>query len=213
VTIVPPQAYSADCTNADLRSPDQLVSGGDATVDRGADGNTHVRVRLMADAGTTFHVFLKCGRQLGDVTMKGQGEGVGNFNFLTSEAGDIFAFEAYSEGTANADKWQSARVVFGEVPPPIGISPRIIYVEQAGSTVSFEYANMPADSEVVGVDQLDGSVVQAPPYPVSQAGDGSATFTFPAGSLGVYHLVARTRNGGKYLAQTIDFYVYPPQSG
>jgi len=212
VTIVPPTTYSADCTNADLRSPDRLVSGGDATVDRGADGNTHVRVRLMADIGTTFHVFLKCGSQLGDVTMKGQGEGVGNFNFHTSEAGDVFAFEVYSEGTADADKWQSARVVFGEVPPPVGTSPRIIYVDQTAGAVSFQYANMPADAEVVGVDQVDPSV-QTPPYPLSQGGEGTAIYSFPTRTVGIYHLLARTRNGGTYLGQTIDFYVYPPQSG
>ena len=217
VTIVPPQAYSADCTNADLRSPDQLVSGGDATVDRGADGITHVRVRLMADVGTTFHVFLKCVRQLGDVTMKGQGEGVGNFDFRTNEAGDVFAFEVYSEGAADADKWQSARVVFGEVPPPdpdqppvVGTSPRIIYVDQTGRTVRFAYANMPAGTQIVGVAWASNFKMEPATFEVSQGGDGSAVINFPASSEGLYYLLAQRKNDGAYLAQTIDFYVYPP---
>lgn len=212
VNIVP-QAYSADCANADVRSPNMLVSGGEATVDRGADGNSHVRVRLMADVGTTFHVFLKCIRQLGDVTMVGQGEGVANFDFRTSEAGDVFALEAYQDGTAEADKWQSLQIAFGEAVPPLGTAPRLNYVDQTGATVSLEYANIPADSEIVAVDVKSNLPIDAPPYAISPAGDGSASFRFPAGSLGTYYLLARTRNGGAYLARTIDFYVYPSPGG
>jgi len=207
-----PQA-SADCTNADLRPPNMFVSGGQATVDRGADGNTHVRVRLLADVGNTYHVALKCVRRLGDVTTAGQGEGVGNFDFRTAEVGDVFALEVFQEGTPDANKWQSLQIAFGDTPPPLGTTPRLNYVDQTARSVSFDYANMPANSEIVAVNWMSNSVIPTPPYVVSQAGDGSAGFTFPDGSLGRFYLLARVRNTGNYLAQTIDFYVHPPSGG
>lgn len=209
---------SSDCSNADILPPSEFVSGGVATVDRGVDGSSHVRVRLIGQPNTTYHFFLKCVRQLGDLTTQATGAGIANFDFRTDEVGDVFAFEMYPEGTLPANRWQSVRVVFGDAPPDepppvLGTSPRIEYVEQTGRTVRFTYANMPSGTQIIGIYATSNARVEAAAYPVSQAGDGSAAITFPDGSEGKYYLLAQRQSGEVYLAQTIDFYVYPPPGG
>jgi hypothetical protein len=53
---------------------------------------------MTASPDTTYHVFLKCVRQIGDVTTGDEGTGIQVFSFPTNLAGNVFAFDVYPEG-------------------------------------------------------------------------------------------------------------------
>jgi hypothetical protein len=202
-----PQA-SSDCTNADVRLPDALTRGGSATVDRGADGNTHVRVRLAGQPSTSYHFFLKCGRQLGDLMTQANSAGIANFNFPTAEVGNVFAFEMYPEGAPPESRYQSLQVRFPETPAAVP-SPRIEYIDQTAGSVNFTFADLPAGVEVVYVDSTSGDVRAASPvYAISQGGAGSASIAIDAQTPRNCYLLVRDQSGKHYIAQTIKFYIW-----
>jgi hypothetical protein len=213
-----PQDFS-DCSNADVRAPDVRTTGGAATVDRGADGNTHVRANLSGRPNTTYHFFLKCVRQLGDLTTQANGVGIANFNFPTNLAGDVFAFDMYPEGAPLGNKYQSIQVDFRPTsdprpvdPPPddpkpiTGPSARMEYLGQTATAVSIAYADMPEGTELILVQAMTGmettSVVALSP------GDRTLDFAIAADQAGGdYYLLARKRADKEYLARTIIFYI------
>jgi hypothetical protein len=102
----------SDCTNSDVPNVDSPLVVGNLWVTRLHDGNTSVKVAVTAKPSTTYHFFLKCVRQLGDV--KTDDEGVANvaFAFPSSLVGPTFAFDMYPDGAPSGNKFQSARVAF-----------------------------------------------------------------------------------------------------
>ena len=114
----------SDCQNSDVRQTTPpttmggaiLVSRGDAvsprSTSRGSDGNTTVKVALTAARNTTYHFFLKCVRQLGDIQTSEEGVAEVSFSFPTSEAGNVFAFDSYPDGAPAGNKFQSTQIKY-----------------------------------------------------------------------------------------------------
>lgn len=102
----------SDCTNSNVPTVDSPNIGGDLSIHRGSDGNTTVKVAMTASPNTTYHFFLKCVMQLGDITTSDEGIGIAVFTFPTKYVGSIYAFDMYPEGAPPGNKFQSARVAF-----------------------------------------------------------------------------------------------------
>jgi hypothetical protein len=102
----------SDCTNTTVPSADGPNVDGYVAVIRGNDGNTTVKVSMTASPDTTYHFFLKCVRQLGDIKTGDEGLGTAVFTFPTSAAGSSFGFDSYPEGAPAGNKFQSATVTF-----------------------------------------------------------------------------------------------------
>jgi hypothetical protein len=196
----------SDCANADVSAADTSLVAGAASVQRRPDGSTVIRVDLTAEPNTTYHFFLKCFRQLGDLTTGADGSGTASFRFQTNETGDIFAFDMYPKDAPLGNKFQSVQVNFRDPPPPVVLSPRIEYVTQVGDRVSFAYEDMPAGSEVVLVNVMTGSAVDGLNVLLNWGGRGSADITVPSG--GTYYLRAQGEADKNYIAQTIEFFGY-----
>jgi hypothetical protein len=101
---------SSDCTNSDVVATDPSLIGGTAWVVRNPDGKTSVTLAITAKPNTTYHVYLKCGGQLGDITTEDEGQGVATFSFTTSPTGEAYALEMHPEGAAANSKYQSVKV-------------------------------------------------------------------------------------------------------
>jgi|SRR5579864_56304 len=105
------QDYS-DCTNSTVSNADSPAVSGDLSVVRQGGGTTDVKVALTASANTTYHVFLKCVRQIGDLKTGEEGVGIEVFSFPTNLTGNVFAFDVYPEGAPLGNKFQSVQIVF-----------------------------------------------------------------------------------------------------
>lgn len=101
----------SDCSNGNVSAGDPGQRG-IALVARGADGITRVKVAMTVTPNTTYHFFLKCVRQLGDITTQDEGEGFGTFEFPTNSVGNVYAFDMYPEGAPPGNKFQSVQVKF-----------------------------------------------------------------------------------------------------
>ena len=66
----------SDCQNNNVPNQDGPNVSGIVTVIRGQDGNTTVNVALTGTPNTTYHFFLKCVRQLGDIKTGYEGTGI-----------------------------------------------------------------------------------------------------------------------------------------
>jgi hypothetical protein len=102
----------SDCTNSTVSSANSPDALGILAVSRGADGNTTVKVAMTVSPNTTYHFFLKCVRQLGDITTSDEGVGEAVFTFPTNATGASFAFDMYPEGAPAGNKFQSVTVQF-----------------------------------------------------------------------------------------------------
>jgi hypothetical protein len=103
----------SDCTNTTV--PNSNTDPGDLgilEIFRGDDGNTTVKVAMTVSPNTTYHFFLKCVRQLGDITTGDEGVGTAIFTFPTNATGPIYAFDMYPEGAPPGNKFQSVTVSF-----------------------------------------------------------------------------------------------------
>jgi hypothetical protein len=85
---------------------------GVVTIVRSQDGNTTLKIALTGTPDTTYHFFLKCVRQLGDIKTGDEGTGLASFIFPTNSAGNVYAFDSYPEGAPAGNKFQSAQVNF-----------------------------------------------------------------------------------------------------
>jgi hypothetical protein len=103
---------SSDCVNSTVSNADSPLVSGDITLVRNTDGTTSVKVAMTASPDTTYHVFLKCVRQIGDLATGDEGAGIQVFSFPTNIAGNIFAFDVYPDGAPSGNKFQSVQVVF-----------------------------------------------------------------------------------------------------
>jgi hypothetical protein len=102
----------SDCSNSNVPNVDSPNVGGDLSIVRGNDGNTTVNVAMTASPNTTYHFYLKCVRQLGDIMTGDEGLGFAVFTFPTNSAGGTYAFDMYPEGAPPGNKFQSATVNF-----------------------------------------------------------------------------------------------------
>ena len=102
----------SDCANGDVSDRDPSLIGGTIWLTRGTDGITRVRVAMTASPNTTYHFYLKCVRQLGDIRTFDEGEGFGTFEFANSSVGNIYGFDMYPEGAPPGKKYQSVQVRF-----------------------------------------------------------------------------------------------------
>lgn len=100
----------SDCSNANVSDGHEELARGRVLVVRNADGTTSVKVGLTLVPNTTYHFFLKCVRQIGDVTTSDEGVGEAIFSFPTNLAGNVFAFDVYPEGAPAGNKLQSVQV-------------------------------------------------------------------------------------------------------
>jgi hypothetical protein len=193
----------SDCTNPDVTARDTELVGGTAAVQRTSSGSGSVRVNLGAQPSTTYHVFLKCVRLLGDFTTDTDGFGSAAFRFNAGETGEIFAFEIYPEGAPAGTKYQSVQVNF-RVPQP-AVPPHIEYIGQVGDTVTFTYEGMPVGAEVAVVNSTFGTPLVEATYALSPLGMGSADIAITGE--GVYYLMAQRQADQQYIAQTVQFYI------
>jgi hypothetical protein len=102
----------SDCTNTTVPSGNPETVGGDLLLTRGTDGNTTVKIAMTVSPDTTYHFFLKCVRQLGDIKTGDEGSGNAVFVFPTASVGATFAFDMYPEGAPPGNKFQSATVSY-----------------------------------------------------------------------------------------------------
>lgn len=100
----------SDCTNSDVS--DKNGEQGQVAVVRNGDGTTSVKIAMTVKPDTTYHFFLKCVRQLGDIKTDDEGIGEALFTFPTNSVGQVFAFDMYPEGAPSGNKYQSVQVKF-----------------------------------------------------------------------------------------------------
>jgi hypothetical protein len=100
----------SDCTNSDVS--DKNGEQGQVAVVRNGDGTTSVKIAMTVKPDTTYHFFLKCVRQLGDIKTDDEGIGEALFTFPTNSVGQVFAFDMYPEGAPSGNKYQSVHVKF-----------------------------------------------------------------------------------------------------
>ena len=111
------QAYlvrqdQSDCTNTSVPTGDSPGVSGNLWLSRGNDGNTTVKVAMTVTPNTTYHFYLKCVRQLGDIKTDDEGAGFAAFTFPTASVGATYAFDMYPEGAPAGNKFQSVTVNF-----------------------------------------------------------------------------------------------------
>jgi hypothetical protein len=102
----------SDCTNGNVNDQNERLAAGRVAVVRNSDGSTSVKVAMTAAPATTYHFFLKCVRQLGDIRTDDEGIGEALFSFATNSTGPVFAFDMYPEGAPSGNKYQSVQVTF-----------------------------------------------------------------------------------------------------
>jgi len=102
----------SDCQNGNVSDRDPALIGGTAYILRGSDGKTTVKIGITAKPNTTYQVFLKCVRMLGDIKTWDEGDGEGMFTFDTNEAGNVYAFDMYPEGAPPGNKYQSVQIKY-----------------------------------------------------------------------------------------------------
>lgn len=106
------QQESSDCTNTTVQDDPNRTRGGQIWVTRNSNGTTRVQVGMTVTPKTTYHLFLKCVRQLGDIKTDDEGIGLATFEFATSSVGPTFAFDMYPDGATSGNKFQSLTVKF-----------------------------------------------------------------------------------------------------
>jgi hypothetical protein len=102
----------SDCTNSNVPNVDSPLVGGNIWVTRLHDGNTSVKVAMTAKPSTTYHFFLKCVRQLTDITTDDEGVANVSLVFPTNLVGAVYGFDMYPEGAPAGNKYQSAQISF-----------------------------------------------------------------------------------------------------
>ena len=73
-------------------------------------GSINLKVGITLVPNTTYHFYLKCVRQLGDITTGDEGTGLAMFTIPPNTVGNVFAFDNYPEGAPAGNKMQSMTV-------------------------------------------------------------------------------------------------------
>jgi hypothetical protein len=100
----------SDCQNGNVADPGGLLTKGTAWIVKNADGSLNIKVGITLVPDTTYHFFLKCVRQLGDITTGDEGTGIATFTVPPNTVGNVFAFDSYPEGAPAGNKMQSMTV-------------------------------------------------------------------------------------------------------
>ncbi len=100
----------SDCTNANVPTPANAPANGTVFIVRNTDGSVSLKVGITVKADTTYHFYLKCVRQLGDITTGDEGVGEAIFTLPPGTVGNVFAFDMYPEGAPAGNKYQSIQV-------------------------------------------------------------------------------------------------------
>lgn len=82
---------------------------------------------------------------------------------------------------------------------------RLNYVGQTANGINITYADMPAGSQLVFVNDTSGAQTPSPGNPLGGGGSGSADIANPSLPGGKYHLLAQS--DGQSIAQTVAFYL------
>jgi enamine deaminase RidA (YjgF/YER057c/UK114 family) len=98
----------SDCTNSTVGYSSNVA--GTLSVIRGDDGTTTVKVNLTGAPNTTYHFYLKCVRQIGEIRTGPDGSGKATLSFPTNFAGNVYGFDVYPEGAPLGNKFQSVQV-------------------------------------------------------------------------------------------------------
>lgn len=106
------QQDQSDCTNTTVKDDPIRTRGGEISVTRNTNGSTTVKVAMTVTPDTTYHFYLKCVRQLGDIKTDDEGTAEATFSFQTAETGSTFAFDMYPEGAPPGNKFQALTVSF-----------------------------------------------------------------------------------------------------
>ena len=100
----------SDCQNGNVSDPNGLLTRGTVFINRNSDGSINLKVGITLVPNTTYHFFLKCVRQLGDITTGDEGVGEALFTIPPNTVGNVFAFDSYPEGAPAGNKMQSLTV-------------------------------------------------------------------------------------------------------
>jgi hypothetical protein len=99
---------SESCSNDNVSDAGQAPVGGSVTVFQSTENSMTAGVKLAGVLpNTTYHVFLKCGRQLGALRTDAEGNGGRTFNYLTDSLSPAYAFEVTPDGGGPGSKMQS----------------------------------------------------------------------------------------------------------
>jgi hypothetical protein len=99
------------CTNDNVADTGSAVVAGSATVSFETSTTTTAAIRLAGTTpNTSYHVFLKCFRQLGMIRTDAHGNAGRTFDFPTDAVGSVIAFEISPEGAPPGTKLQSLSV-------------------------------------------------------------------------------------------------------
>jgi hypothetical protein len=85
------------------------------------------------------------------------------------------------------------------------IMARLTYVGQTANRINVTYADMPAGSQLVFVNDTSGAQTPSPGNALGAGGNGSADIANPSVPGGKYHLLAQS--DGQSIAQTVPFYL------
>ncbi len=99
------------CTNDNVADTGSAVLAGSATVSRETSATPTAAIRLAGTTpNTSYHVYLKCFRQLGMIRTDAAGNAGRTFQFPTDAVGAVIAFEIFPEGAPPGTKLQSLAI-------------------------------------------------------------------------------------------------------
>src|SRR6202040_3501386 len=99
------------CTNDNVADSSSAVLAGSATVSRETSTTSTAAIRLAGTTpNTSYHVYLKCFRQLGMIRTDAAGNAGRTFEFPTDAVGSVIAFEIFPEGAPPGTKLQSLAI-------------------------------------------------------------------------------------------------------
>ncbi len=100
----------SDCQNGNVADPNGQNTVGTVFIVKNRDGSITLKVGITVKPDTTYHFYLKCVRQLGDITTGDEGTGNAIFTIPANTVGNVFAFDSYPEGAPAGNKMQSMTV-------------------------------------------------------------------------------------------------------
>jgi len=99
---------SESCSNDNVSDAGQAQVKGSVTVFPVTMTSMSAGVKLAGlSPNTTYHVFLKCARQLGALRTDAEGNGGRTFNYLTESLSPSYGFEIVPDGAEASGKLQS----------------------------------------------------------------------------------------------------------
>jgi len=111
VTVALVRQDEGSCTNDNVADTSSAVIAGSATVSPETSTTYTAAIRLAGiTPNTSYHVYLKCFRQLGMIRTDAAGNAGRTFEFPSDAVGPVIAFEISPEGAPPGTKLQSLPV-------------------------------------------------------------------------------------------------------